>query len=209
MLEQQLASATEDAHFHAAWRNAVISFDLISSPHQTDCREGCSLCCWLRVDTWAHEVFFLAQALEPMPRDQKDALLQRLQTHATTVTQLTVFEHATRNIACPLLVDGRCSAYAARPQACRRHHSTDLNACIHTFENPTDLQAPAGHDAAIFGLCTERMTETHDIYCKLGYDPTIYELGSALWEALTDSACWQRWRAREKAFLRASHTPTH
>lgn len=70
-----------------------------------------------------------------------------------------------------------------------------------------DLESPAAHDRELFRTLTEAMQMNIDAYFQLGFDTTIYELGTALNEALNDPACWQRWRNREQAFLRASVTP--
>jgi hypothetical protein len=50
------------------------------------------------------------------------------------------------------------------------------------------------------------MQQGVDAYAKWGFDLTIYELGTALAEALSDPACWGRWRRGGPAFLRASIT---
>ena len=112
-----------------------------------DCRAGCAVCCSLRVEVFAHEIFRLARHIRGhFSAAELSALLSRLAAHAETVLPLTVFEHATRNIICPLLgPDGRCSVYAARPQSCRRHHSQDLAACQFTFDHPDDLEFPGAH----------------------------------------------------------------
>ena len=120
---------------------------------------------------------------------------------------LTPFGHATQNIVCPLLQNGRCSIYAARPHSCRRHHSLDFAACQFTYDHPTDLEAPAAHDRELFRALTGTMREAAEAYARLGYDGTIYELGTALAEALESPSSWRRWRAGKKAFLRASVTP--
>ncbi len=172
------------------------------------CREGCSLCCWLRVDVFAHEVFLLARHVRAhFSAEEMTALLSRLEVHAETVLTLTPFEHATRNLACPLLREGRCSVYAVRPHACRRHHSQDFAACQFTFDHPTDLETPAAHDRELFRTLTGAMQDALDEYVRLGFDQTIYELGTALREALHDPAAWPRWLAREPAFRGASITP--
>lgn len=134
-------------------------------------------------------------------------LLRRLRTHAEEVTPLTPFEHATRNVQCPLLLEGRCTVYPVRPHSCRRHHSQDFATCQFTFDHPTDLDSPAAHDRDLFRVLTEAMQKNIDAYFQLGFDVTIYELGTALNEALNDETSWQRWRDREQAFLSASVTP--
>jgi Fe-S-cluster containining protein len=133
-------------------------------------------------------------------------LLARLSAHCAEVAPLTPFEHATRNVWCPLLEDGRCTAYAARPHSCRRHHSRDFSACQFTYDHPTDLETPAAHDRDLFRTLTAAMQQNIDAYSDLGFDTTIYELGTALAEALRDSECWERWRNGGQAFLHASIT---
>jgi Fe-S-cluster containining protein len=172
------------------------------------CREGCSVCCWLRVDVFAHEVFLIAHHIQShFSAAEMAALRVRLAAHAEKVIPLTPFEHVTQNIVCPLLQNDRCSVYAVRPHACRRHHSKDLAACQYTFDHPGDLETPAAHDRDLFRRLTEAMQQNIDGYAQLGFDDTIYELGSSLDEALNDPVSWKRWRDRERAFLHASVTP--
>lgn len=173
------------------------------------CRAGCSLCCSLRVDVLAHEVFSLAHhILAHFSREEIVALTARLEAHEDRVLGLTPFEHATSNNRCPLLVDDRCSVYEARPRSCRRHHSQDLAACQYTFDHPTDLETPAAHDRNLYRTLTGRLQHDADAYLHWGYDATVYELGTALAEALADPAAWGRWWRGRAAFLRASVTPT-
>ena len=120
---------------------------------------------------------------------------------------MTPFAHAITNLQCAMLVDGRCSVYSVRPHSCRRHHSTDVAACQFTYDHPTDLEFPAAHDRELFRTLSEAMQHGIDVYAELGFDHTIYELGTALAEALDSPASWERWRAKGKAFLRASVTP--
>lgn len=172
------------------------------------CRAGCSVCCSLRVDVFAHEVFLIADHIRSQfSAPEISDLLTRLAAHGERVLPLTPFGHATQNIVCPLLQNDRCSVYAVRPHACRRHHSQDLAACQYTFDHPEDIETPAAHDRELFRALTEAMRENIEAYARLGFDPTIYELGTALHEALLDPATRQHWQKREEAFVRASVTP--
>lgn len=173
------------------------------------CHAGCSLCCSLRIDVFAHEVFLLARHIQAhFSAEEMTALQERLAAHEAKVLPLSVFEHATSNIPCALLLpDGRCGVYAARPQSCRRHHSQDLAACQFTYDHPDDLEFPSAHDRELFRALTQAMQLNIDAYADQGFDWTIYELGTALAEALRDPAAWERWLAKEQAFLRASVTP--
>ena len=51
-------------------------------------------------------------------------------------------EHRRANLACAFLQDGRCSAYAVRPQACAAYHSTSRQHCEHAYANPDDMGTP-------------------------------------------------------------------
>ena len=71
--------------------------------------------------------------------DQLADLIIRLVAHLEKVTPLTPFQHATQNIVCPLLQDGRCSVYSVRPHSCRRHHSQDLQRANSPLTTPPIL----------------------------------------------------------------------
>jgi Fe-S-cluster containining protein len=213
-LVDDLSCAETDDDFHAALRRALGLYDQLNGKKidqagvKLACRAGCSLCCWLRVDVYAPEVFLIADTLrKELPPQELEDLLGRLTSHSELVTRLTVLEHATRNVPCPLSRDGWCSIYKVRPHTCRRHHSQDLAACQFTFDHPDDLDAPSAHHRELFHDLTEAMGIHAAVYEHLGFDGTIYELGSALNEALTDPSCWRRWCRKKRAFKKASVTP--
>ena len=213
-LTEDLSLATSAEACDAGLRRALDFFDVLnagvieSAGLKLACGAGCSICCSLRVDVFAHEVFLIARHIQiHFSPEERAGLIERLAGHSATVLPLTPFEHATRNVVCPLLVDHRCSVYEVRGHACRRHHSQDLAACQFTYDHPTDLDFPAAHDRDLFQTLSEAMQHGIDIYSQFGFDNTIYELGTALVEALDTPASWDRWRAKEKAFLRASVTP--
>jgi len=207
----QSSSADE---FDQAAQNALAAFDEFNAQiieqreAKLACREGCSVCCWLRVDVFAHEIFLIVRHLRShFTAGDIQELMVRLAVHSEKVLPLTPFEHATQNIICPLLQNGRCSIYAVRPHSCRRHHSQDFAACQYTFDHPEDLDRPAAHEQVLFRALTEAIRENIKAYAVLGFDQTIYELGTALNEALHDPETRQHWQNREEAFIRASVSP--
>ena len=180
-LGASLKRARTPEQYHAALRSAQSAFDELNSATIAGlglglaCRDGCWICCHLRVDVFAHEVFLLADFVRKrFAPAQLKSLMERLTVHSAKVIPMEPIEHVSQNIRCPMLQEDRCSVYAARPLACRRQHSLKLAPCDYVYGNPGDLD---------------------------------YELGSALAEALTNPACWRRWRDGKKAFLRASVTP--
>lgn len=214
-LIEDITQALSPQQYDAAELRWLSVFDALNSTLiernelKLDCGAGCSVCCSLRIDVFAHEVFLVARHIQSrFSAEEIAALLERLAAHEAKVLPLSVFEHATRNIPCALLLpDGRCGVYEARPQTCRRHHSQDLAACQFTYDHPDDLESPAAHDRELFRALTGAMQLNIDAYADLGFDWTIYELGTALAEALRDPGAWDRWLAHEQAFLHASVTP--
>lgn len=214
-VSSDLAQCYSPEEFDAAARRSLVRYDALNADLiarnkvRLDCCEGCSICCWLRVEVFAHEIFLIVHHLRSaFTADALASLMDRLDAHAARIRPLTPFAHATQNHVCPLLQNGRCSIYAVRPHSCRRHHSQDVAVCQFTFDHPTDLESPAAHDREVFRALTEGMRDNLEAYAELGYDSTFYELGTALHEALHDPLCEERWRSREQAFLHASITPT-
>lgn len=94
------------------------------------CRSGCTYCCHFNVEATVLEVLRIAA------EQASGALPDRRATVAETAPRLAgVGREARRKtgIPCPLLADGACSAYAARPLACRSLLSLDAAACAADF----------------------------------------------------------------------------
>src|SRR3954471_2231649 len=141
-LAQQLSQARTAAEVHAALVGALASYDqrneqtIERTGARLDCCAGCSICCSLRIEVYAHEVFLIADhILATFSDEELFALKERLAAHSAKVLPLTPVEHATSNIVCPLLRSGLCSVYEVRPQTCRRHHSLDVKACQYAYDH--------------------------------------------------------------------------
>jgi Fe-S-cluster containining protein len=215
VLGAALRSARHPEAFHGALSRALTEFQKLGERAvardqiKLACGEGCALCCSLRVDVIAPEVFLIADHIRRhFSAEAVAALTDRLDAHSTQVTQMTPFEHATRNVPCPLLEGSRCSVYPVRPHTCRRCHSTELSACQYIHDHPEDLEFPGAQDPALSRELSDGMQAHFDVYHETGLDLTVYELGSALAEALRSPAAWRRWRDGKRAFLQASITPT-
>jgi hypothetical protein len=210
-----LSHAESVADFDRLTRAALDAYDRLGAQIiqrdgvKLDCCAGCSICCTLRVDVLAHEVFLIAHhILTHFSAEELAVLRTRLAVHEDRVLPMTPEQHATTNVRCPLLRDdGRCGIYEARPHCCRRHHSQDVAVCQYTHDHPEDLETPAAHHRELYYSLTEAMLHDFEAYADLGYDTTIYELGTALAEALRDPTCWSRWRNGGHAFFTASITP--
>jgi hypothetical protein len=154
------------------------------------CGAGCSFCCWLRIDVRAHEVFLLVRELQ---RTRTGTELADLRVAAASRSQ-----EGNRVGSCPLLVQGRCSVYTARPAACRRHHSRSATACETLFHGGDPGEGIDYHFLSEMGRFASN--GTHNAFVAAGFDGFSYDLNAALAEALADPTCGLRWFARQKAF---------
>lgn len=173
---------------------------------RVDCKAGCGTCCHLgKIDARAHEIFALADWIRRhFSTGEREAVLQRAQAHAAAVAPLTLEAHLRTVRACPLLRDMSCSAHPARPGVCRIGHSTDVRICERAFQNPNDLAAKGGSHAESKLAMTVASDGTSFAFLEAGFDKTVYDLGSALAEALGDPAAQIRWLAGEQAFSKAA-----
>lgn len=103
------------------------------------CKKGCEWCCYQPVFAMDYELSYLKNYIENKldPEDQtqikkratqKDEKLKPLKGDA-----LLNAKHP-----CPLLKDGACMAYQARPMACRIYLSSSVETCLQFFKVPDD-----------------------------------------------------------------------
>lgn len=172
------------------------------------CRSGCSFCCHLRVVTTAPEVFGVVEFLRSnLTSDEFSAFRQRVDAAVDRIEPMSRAEHIHTNVQCPVLVDGRCSAYSVRPMMCRSYHSVDLNACKSAFDNPLSDE-PMG-----FSMVRKTVGEHHIAAWRnalhfSGYDPNDYELFRALQEAMASDEAKQRFENKDHAFTFDPEAPS-
>lgn len=202
----QTASAIKQAKTPKELSGAVIKLyatldkAIADSPVTTACKPGCDYCCHYRVRATAPEVLLIAQHIQTWPEAKRTALLSRLEKHYSTVIGLSVEQHFSTNIPCPLLENHQCSVYALRPVACRGHHElTSVQSCKATFDHPSF--AETGHfSVAIKGFAESAVFGLHHGMKDQAMDGDLYELGTALREALTNPASPKRMRKGSNAF---------
>lgn len=100
------------------------------------CASGCSFCCHFPVGVTFAEAERLLQALAGEP-----ALQDRVISAAAETARLSWQQLAAAMVPCPLLRDGNCAVYAARPLGCRGWNSADASACAAGTSVPLDEPA--------------------------------------------------------------------
>jgi Fe-S-cluster containining protein len=163
------------------------------------CRAGCGTCCHVPVGVQAHEVLLAAEYIQThLPPGEFETVVARLAEHRAAFAGRTMDERAAMKRPCVLLRDGSCSIYEARPEACRSHHSHNLDGCRSNLESgidTVDVLIPE-----IRGRMFAVMLGIDQAVAEAGFDGRAYDFGSALHEALTDGMCAIRWMQRKPAF---------
>lgn len=101
------------------------------------CRRGCSYCCHQPVYAVNHEFYYLFDYIRKhFSENQIKSLKQKAIEKHQALRKVSSLKKKHFKAPCPLLLDGACSAYEARPMACRIYLSTNLQSCIDEFEHP-------------------------------------------------------------------------
>jgi len=167
-----------------------------------ECRKGCNFCCHLKVTATLREVVRIAAAMAGgrLP-DRRPAVLAA----AAAVAGLSDRERLARKIPCPLLLDGACSIYEARPLTCRALLSRSASLCEQQFE------AGAGSDEKLLvpspltprliaaSLINRQIAALRD----LGLSGHLVEFVSALAALLREPMLAVRWLSGEDVLVRA------
>jgi Fe-S-cluster containining protein len=159
-----------------------------TTPAAIACRKGCAWCCYGTVMVTAPEAFRLARAVK-----HKATFLERAQATAN----LTAAERFGRKLPCPLLEDGLCSAYAARPLSCRRVTSFAVEPCLEEFEGEAgDILMPK---QALTHAANAQIPMLAAL--KAADRPVqLYELSAAVGTVLAMNDAERRWQSGEEIF---------
>lgn len=165
-----------------------------------DCKAGCSYCCHIQVVAQPHEVFHLATFMhEHFAPERIRFVRDRARANRNRIDTLTVAEHRATNIPCPLLEDGKCSAYPARPATCRSFHSLNVKVCEAAYFD-TNYSAPHPYDVPVLRQSVEFQRAITQAVAQQGFDVDRYEFNGALIEALSNADSRKRWQNGKRAF---------
>ncbi len=155
------------------------------------CRAGCSFCCHLRVMVLPHEAIALFRYLgSRIPPEDAEGVRRRVLDKAAHLSEGS----ATRS-ACAFLVDGRCSAYDARPSACSGYHSLSKERCESAYENRGDAPAGIPVSQAMRHVAASLDDGMQEGLAATGLSGVRMELHTAVAALIRNPALSQRWRA--------------
>jgi len=194
-----LAARSPESAREAAEQAAQRADELIETEHAKApppspiaCQRACSFCCHAKVLATAPEVLRVAAFLRSTLDDDALAALRAQVDEAASKTQGLDREARLRaRVPCPLLVDGCCSVYEARPLVCRGWSSLDAGACERHLAAPETRSAPVY--AAGYELANAVLAGLSKACSDAGLDGAPLELIAALRIALTRENAADRW----------------
>jgi Fe-S-cluster containining protein len=102
-----------------------------------ECGVGCDHCCHLPVGVTAPEALVVYAYLQQNRSEEElNALRLTLRERSEAIRGLSLNQRYSPDHPCPLLKDGSCSVYPARPLACRGMNSVDRADCESRLRDP-------------------------------------------------------------------------
>jgi len=103
------------------------------------CTKGCEWCCHQPVFALSFEMNFLTRYIETnFDVEAKNRIKFQAENKVKAFGFLNETELLNAKFPCPLLENGVCLAYSARPMACRIYLSSDVKSCLCFFNKPED-----------------------------------------------------------------------
>jgi Fe-S-cluster containining protein len=165
------------------------------------CRAGCTWCCYFTVDVRAAEVFRILDFIERSFTPEETArVYAEVRANSSSLRKLDQGERVTRNVKCPLLNEGRCTVYEARPQSCRNYHATNVAGCRQSYEEPENLDIDPDFAPGVYQAGGAHVEALSSAMSRAGYDVNVYELNCALEAALTEPGARARFESGLKPF---------
>ena len=138
--EEAIRSASEKLYRNIDNLNDVLLKYANKQETKVYCRKGCFWCCYQPVFALSHEILYLKEFISSaFTEAEKYEILIRAQEKEKKVGNLPEEEMLNSKYACPLLKDGICTAYEARPMSCRIYLSLDLRSCKDFYLNPKTM----------------------------------------------------------------------
>lgn len=192
LLEQ--AKTDGDVGPAVAFLHAKVDASLKAKPVPVACARGCDHCCHGWVSVTAPEALYAAKLIRAKGGD----LAGRVQAAQSATAGFDFHTRARNPLPCPMLHDGLCSIYGARPGVCRFASSMNAEACervLRLLAHET-IPTPVRHmkTRAVYEIA---MTVA---LLKAGLPHRYYEFNGALARALEREDAEAAWLAGEDLF---------
>jgi Fe-S-cluster containining protein len=104
-----------------------------------DCKKGCKWCCHQPVFALDYELEYLNEFIRKnFSKETQKEIRKRSANKNNKLGMLKETDLLYAKFPCPLLKNGACMAYSARPMACRIYLSGNVNSCLNFYHHPED-----------------------------------------------------------------------
>lgn len=168
---------------------------------QVDCRKGCYVCCFQTVLVLPYEAFYIVSFIQNnLNKNNRDLIFDRIIKKDNATRKMKVQEFLSYKDPCPLLKNGICMVYEARPMACRTYLSSSSDGCKTEYDHPKEMNIFP--DLYEFPMRAGRMMNAgisaHLIDNQI--PTTEWQIESSLRTALDDMTVFERWLNGENIF---------
>jgi len=173
------------------------------APKPTACRAGCNYCCHLQVEISVPELLSLVSHItENFSQEEIESLKARVYEAERQTRGMNSYERLFARVLCPLLSDGQCSVYPARPLVCRGYNSYNWAICAQDLKYPRSWRL-IPHDSAQKNIYSDVLEGLSTGLKEEGLSSELLELIAALRIALDQPDAGERWLAGEPVFQSA------
>lgn len=138
---EKLQEATKDLYEAVDSLNEALVQRAAAEGVPVACRKGCSWCCNQTVFGVSHEFIYLENFLSRnFSQEEREKIFERARTKHATTGSLNASERLLHKEACPLLENGSCMVYEARPMACRIYLSSEEESCRKEYLQPDNVR---------------------------------------------------------------------
>ena len=137
--QRKLFSAIK--RMHEAIDETISTFEAIAQQQNSpiDCKKGCEWCCHQPVFALDYELEYLNDFIrEYLSEDQIKEIALKAHAKRKNFEGLTKEQLLNAKFPCPILHEGACIAYYARPMACRIYLSSNVLSCYKFYQTPDD-----------------------------------------------------------------------
>lgn len=109
--------------------------------HPSECKKGCAFCCHQTVLASPYELLYLASFLKRKYADNAlESVKNKLMKKSEITGNLKLNKLLKFKMPCPLLhsTHNFCTAYQARPIACRIYLSSSVQSCVDDLQSPNN-----------------------------------------------------------------------
>ncbi|MBL7110972.1 MAG: hypothetical protein ISS19_03405 [Bacteroidales bacterium] len=172
-----------------------------------ECKKGCYLCCCQAVLVLPYEIHYLFRFMKDnVNKKDLSYILTRAKEKDETTSKMKAQEFLHFKSPCPLLENGKCLAYDARPMACRTYISSRVDGCIEEYHNPMDVEIFP--DLYEFTIRAGRMI--NEGICNYLFENNIpspeWPIESGLLTAFEDNEAFDKWLSGENIFQKRDFT---